>query len=676
MNEQKYIRNKQKIVIGSSGIILMIIIFLWIKSGYYQEWKNHQNSYNDFLKRIADSLELNEYIIPEQGIYEYDLVHFNRIDRCGSCHIGMEDPLMENYPQPYGMHPGNYLEDHPVSDFGCTMCHGGQGRAMNKKDAHGIDPDTHWPKPILSQPYIQASCGKCHLTVFDPMQHYEGTGTFRHGQEIFSREGCLGCHKARGAGGIIGPDLTEQGEKTRHEYNFQNIAGEQSISNWLKEHFMDPETVSPGSQMLKVELPEEELDALATFVMGLSKPDMPVDYFSVEMLKELKGIRELLPGPEVYSFTCSSCHGKSGEGKDYEEYKTGVPSIMNPDFLRVASLEFVYFTVLKGRSQKQMPAWTPDISGFMDGELKLLSQYVKTSFNKEWSVPLSNPLSGSHEQGRILFENNCMTCHGENGSGGLAVALNQKDFLNRAPDDFILNTLANGRRNTAMPAWPKISESGIRDLLSFMRSWHAGPVISAVQKLPQGNSKKGEILYHYNCSRCHGVNGEGNTGPALINRDFLEAAPDHYIVETVAEGRNHTAMFGWSTDLYNQEKLDVNDITDIIAYMEETAAKAPDYIYAGPNPGNKKTGKDLYLKHCSDCHGDNGEGITAPALHNQEFLSAASNGYMLATITVGRGGTRMPGWGYENEEYPLLIAKERQDIVAYIRSWQRIRIGF
>ena len=78
-----------------------------------------------------------------------------------------------------------------------------------------------------------------------------GMGVFMKGKTIFSEEGCLGCHQARGVGGILGPDLTEQGEKTKHEYSFQNIQGEQTISNWLKEHFRDPEMVSPGSQMLK-----------------------------------------------------------------------------------------------------------------------------------------------------------------------------------------------------------------------------------------------------------------------------------------------------------------------------------------------------------------------------------------------------------------------------------------
>ena len=133
-------------------------------------------------------------------------------------------------------------------------------------------------------------------------------------------------------GGILGPDLTEQGEKTRHEYSFQNISGEQTISNWLKEHFRDPEMVSPGSQMLKINLEEEDLVALATFVMGLAKPDIPFEYFSMVTLNEFKGNREPLEGGTGFSYICSACHGKGGEGKNYNDFKTGVPAIGNPDF--------------------------------------------------------------------------------------------------------------------------------------------------------------------------------------------------------------------------------------------------------------------------------------------------------------------------------------------------------
>jgi len=502
----------------------------------------------------------------------------------------------------------------------------------------------------------------------------DGMEVFLKGLKIFSSEGCLGCHQARGVGGILGPDLTEQGEKTKHEYSFQNIRGEQSISNWLKEHFRDPEMVSPGSQMLRINLDEGEMEALATLVMGLAKPDIPFEYFSLSTLNEFKGNREALDGRAGFAYLCSACHGKHGEGKSYEEFKTGIPAIGNPDFLRVASPEYIRFTLEKGRSLRQMGSWTKDISGLISTELDDITIYLKgqgKSLDRELSGRQGSSLRGKEEYDRY-----CLTCHGSEGKGAVAVALNQEGFLGKADDQFILKTMLTGRRNTGMPGWYTLEDEQLLDLLSYLKSWRIGRASTREIELPQADVEEGALRYHFLCSRCHGEFGEGETGPAIINKDFLDAADDKLLYTTIALGRNHTAMFGWSTDLYNQERLERQDISNIIGHMRATAQKELSYVYQGSNPGQRTEGASLFQKHCAECHGLSGEGVKAPALHNQEFLSASSNGYLLATITIGRSGTAMPSWGYGDETHPVLSGKERQDLVAHLRSFQRIRIKY
>jgi cytochrome c oxidase cbb3-type subunit 3 len=135
-------------------------------------------------------------------------------------------------------------------------------------------------------------------------------------------------------------------------------------------------------------------------------------------------------------------------------------------------------------------------------------------------------------------------------------------------------------------------------------------------------------------------------------------------------------MFGWSSDVYNQEQLDPGDISNIIGYMRKESGAELSYVYPGSNPGDSEAGKALFAKHCTECHGKAGEGQKAPALNNQEFLSAASNGFLLATITIGRSGTEMPSWAYGSAEHPVLSGKERVDLVAYLRTYQRIRIKY
>jgi cytochrome c oxidase cbb3-type subunit 3 len=115
-------------------------------------------------------------------------------------------------------------------------------------------------------------------------------------------------------------------------------------------------------------------------------------------------------------------------------------------------------------------------------------------------------------------------------------------------------------------------------------------------------------------------------------------------------------------------------ISDIISYMRSFSAGERNYIYPGSNPGNASAGTALYSAHCAECHGQEGDGIKAPALNNQEFLSSATNGYLIATISLGREGTRMPTWSREEDGHPALSSGQRKDIAAFIRTWQRYRI--
>jgi len=673
MNEKKQIKTYQMAVIIASSLLILLLLVAWYLSGSGQEWKKYQTDYKELIHELSDSLDDVSYFV--EGAHQYTLEGLNRIDRCASCHLGVENPLLAEAEQPFTFHPGSFLEDHPVEKYACTICHGGQGRAMSKKEAHAKDPSVRWDHQVLSQPYLQSTCGQCHLTIFDEQRQFEGTEVYQHGQEIFNREGCLGCHTARGVGGILGPDLTEQGEKTSHEYSFQNIEVEQTVTNWLKEHFRDPEMVSPGSQMLKIDLPEEELDALSTFVLGLIKPDISFEYMTLETLREFKGDRVMLEGTKSYSMACAGCHGKDGEGKGYEEFKTGVPGIQRMDFLRVASDNYIAFTLMKGRSKRQMSSWTTDISGLHESEISALVDHIK-SFMGEQDLVYDRGLfrRSDKETGRGIYDDHCATCHGAEGKGDVAISLNNPDLLRYADNEYLFHTILSGRMDVTMPAWTNLQKEEIYHLLRYIRSWQSySPGVHRIS-LEEGNIEEGKLKYHFTCSRCHGEAGQGQTGPALINEDFLEHASDLFLYNTIASGRSHSSMIGWNKDVYNDERLSDGDIANIIAFIRDEASQKPDYLYAGRNPGDQSRGKPLYQEHCSECHGKSGEGVKAPALNNQELLSASTNGYLMATASIGREGTAMPRWGKEESDHPMLSGQEREDIIAYIRSWQRIAI--
>ena len=52
---------------------------------------------------------------------------------------------MDRIAHPAGR--GHWERRHKFSDFGCTVCHDGQGRGLENYYSHGEDP--FWPDPLL-----------------------------------------------------------------------------------------------------------------------------------------------------------------------------------------------------------------------------------------------------------------------------------------------------------------------------------------------------------------------------------------------------------------------------------------------------------------------------------------------------------------------------------------------
>jgi len=663
--EDRYISLFRTLTILGSLLALIMLILMGINEYFLRDWETYQEEYH----RLNGS---NTLTSPEKTvdvkveIHQLTVDPLNLVDRCPSCHLGIENPVLKNVPQPFRAHPGSLLSFHSTEKFGCTSCHRGSGRVLEVQD---VCQDTN-KESIHSPVYIQSACGKCHLAIFDENPALPGAEKLYTGLNIFKTEGCLGCHKLRQVGGIIGPDLTDQGNKIRGSYRFRYITGPLTIPNWLKEHFLRPDNISPGSAMLAFNLPADNLEALITFTLGLYRPHFPLEYYSFNHLGEFKERRQILGDSEVFGVFCSACHGKSGQGKNYREYKTGVPSLNNLDFQAVASRDFIEFSVLKGRTARQMTPWNPEITGVYQGEIQKAIEYVRQWRKKGPEFGSVKNMSGNLATGQELYAENCIFCHGENGAGGIAVNLNNQDFLTLASDEFIFLTLLHGRSNTAMPAWTRFSTEQFASLLRLIRSWQTQPRFKYSPEKIEGHVLEGQNLFDHLCIRCHGKEGSGGIGPAILNRDFLTVASDQFLLQTISRGRNHTAMFGWSKDLGQLERVKTEDLRNLVAFMRAMADSIPEQIYPGQSVGRPSAGKNLYEKYCSECHGYDGEGKQAPALQNQEFLSAASNGFLLATVSLGRTGTNMPSWGKGSEKYPALSGSQRNDIVAFLRSWQ------
>jgi cytochrome c oxidase subunit II len=75
------------------------------------------------------------------------------------------------------------------------------------------------------------------------------------GRRYFMDSGCYGCHTVGKMGTPIGPDLSKVGTKYSHAY----------IERWLR----DPSAQRPSAHMPRLELSEQQVKSLASFLSSL-----------------------------------------------------------------------------------------------------------------------------------------------------------------------------------------------------------------------------------------------------------------------------------------------------------------------------------------------------------------------------------------------------------------------
>ena len=60
-----------------------------------------------------------------------------------------------------------------------------------------------------------------------------------------------------------------------------------------------------------------------------------------------------------------------------------------------------------------------------------------------------------------------------------------------------------------------------------------------------------------------------------------------------------------------------------------------------------RAGRDLWASNCASCHGEDGEGVDAPALNSEEFLAQATDRQIHHVTQAGIPGTEMGAWWNE-----------------------------
>jgi len=170
-------------------------------------------------------------------------------------------------------------------------------------------------------------------------------------------------------------------------------------------------------------------------------------------------------------------------------------------------------------------------------------------------------------QGADLFAANCAQCHGAEARGAIGPALNSKQFLGSVTDQQIHRLISTGVPGTLMSAYGSdfggpFTQQQITAIVKYLRSLEPNAPDFPDWHTPLAQSGlSGKELFNMACSYCHGVNLEGNIGPALGKGSDITEEPDSFIENRIRKGKDVMPAFG--------NVLTDQQIKDIIAYLRQ-----------------------------------------------------------------------------------------------------------
>jgi cbb3-type cytochrome c oxidase subunit III len=550
------VRANKLLLLGASlATLVLLLVALW-RENVDRDWRRIQRGYRARLEPAA----AGDFAIQLRQIYVPDL---GATDRCISCHVGMA-------PGESGVAGDAVLEAHPdvahdPADYGCVVCHGGQGRATETADAHGTVE--HWPHPMLPAGDAWAGCGSCHTHIAVPRR-----AELEQGLALVERNDCLACHVLDGRGGTLRPGSAGVAAPDLSRAGATGFA-----TGWYAGHLARHESAADGPWR--------------TSFGRISEGDRrTIDAY----LGSRVGAPELVAAKAAFhELGCRGCHKVAGVGGDD-----------GPDLTRVGDKDPGRLDFRHVPGEGTLAAWLaehfrdpaavvpgsrmPQL-GLDERQIELLTFYMlslRRSDQPEAYWPKDRIRAerfGEREfatDGATLWGTFCAACHGPAGEGmrypGAAAfpAVANPDFVAVASDRFLRETIAHGRPGRRMPAWGE-GEGGLRPaeieaVIAHLRALAGGipgPSDDEPLRWAKGDAVSGAQLYAQACASCHGERGEGKEGPALANPRFLAAASDTYLVESTRRGRRGTSMPAFASASPTHRVLADEEIVSIVAFM-------------------------------------------------------------------------------------------------------------
>jgi cytochrome c1 len=645
---------------GVVSVIFLGSLAIAPAKNFFSEWRHYQHGYLKMIRNRSEANALQRHF--KGGIQQIWLPDLAVVDRCTSCHVGLKEASLTDVPtQPFRTHP---VIPHKLDEFGCTICHRGQGAATTVAEAH--NSTLAWEQPILPAKYIESSCGECHR---GPLP---GTPQLNQGRNLLSRYGCVHCHTVKLLDGTTmkptddPPSLSHIADKTTREW----------IYAWLK----DPQAYAATSTMPNFKLTDDDARDMSAFLIANSTP---VTGDTVTLTAKASSDRAA--GGSLYGESfCASCHAVQNAagnivGGDVGPELTRVGSKVRPEWLQAW---------LRNPRTYDPGAGMPHYR-FNDGQVATLSGFLAAKADSDLLANVrlnaATPEQIAHGK-RLVSDYGCASCHEivgikkpENFAPELSrigsKPVTQLVFLpgmQHTLPDYIATKIKQPRsfgQGLKMPQYtstPAQVDSLTTALLALNERSTTLPPALAVPATPESDyqpaGKAGKLMTDLACFSCHRINGHGGDMAPDLTWEGSSVQREWLVQFFKNPGTLRPSLIR-RMPRFNLTDSEVNELTDYIMTVYQSPAVDRDSMpLSGYSQGQVELGKQLfYGKYsCQGCHivdTKSDRGYIGPTLtHVGSRLTAAWIYQWMKNPQSLRPGTIEPNRAMSDEDARALTA--------------------
>jgi cytochrome c oxidase cbb3-type subunit III len=180
-----------------------------------------------------------------------------------------------------------------------------------------------------------------------------------------------------------------------------------------------------------------------------------------------------------------------------------------------------------------------------------------------------------------LYAENCSGCHGADGRLGAARPLNDPLYLTLVNDETLRQVIAQGIRNTAMPAFAQqqggnLTDGQIKLVVQGIRSrWAQSEQLQGSTLPPYetgktsraGDVSHGSLVYQAYCVQCHESDGRSRPkGGSILDPNYLALVSDQSLRTTVIVGRSDLGKPDWRNNVQGRP-MTPQEISDVVAWI-------------------------------------------------------------------------------------------------------------